>query len=441
MSMSVRLAALVAAAGCVASASATVPVQLLVQEGDAIDGSTVDVLNTPFVSGNGTVGMLGALADGRRFVWIDNAVAFTSDNASVPWSGAEGSIGVADDGSWTASPSLPPSGTSGTDDSWWHSSNQTIARELEPYPFIPNNVVGFASRPSMDDNGAAYTVGGYRLDDGSNSGSDGRAFWRSTNPASGTYEVIYESFEVIDGFTVGNGGVDFTYDVSGNGDWLITEIVFNDTPSTANDNMIYLIDLNNPANKTRLGREDDPTGNGDNFDNWDGVAVNNSGDYLIHGDTNGASNADEFIVFNGAFVYNEGDSIDGVSFAAVDAADIDDAGRFVGILDSAADSNIESLIFGADAADPSSWQIFLTVGDDLDFNNDGIVDGVLDDFNISAFTTAFEIGNGDIVWLEIDYTPTGSTVSIEAIIGVTIPAPGALGALGLGGLLALRRRR
>ncbi|MEL7472299.1 MAG: hypothetical protein AAGK04_03205, partial [Planctomycetota bacterium] len=273
--MSARTAALAALAGCAASAfAANVPTQLLFQEGDAIDGSTVSGVNAVFTSGAGTVGSLGVLDDGRRFVWIDNGVAFTSDNASIPWSGAESTIGVADDGSWTASPSLPFSGTSGTDDSWWHSSNQPIAREFDVYPFIPDQVVGFASRPSMDDEGTAYVVGGYRLQDPTdNSGSDGRAFWRSTDPASGNYDVIYESFEVIDGFTVGNGGVDFTYDVSGNGDWLITEMVFNDTPSTQDDNMVYLIDLNNPANKTRLGRENDPTGDGDDFDNWDGVKV------------------------------------------------------------------------------------------------------------------------------------------------------------------------
>jgi len=436
-----RAAALAALAGCAAVSAASVPVSLLFQEGDAIDGSTVSSVNAAFTSGNGTVGTLGILDDGRRFVWIGNGVAFTSDNASIPWAGAESSIGVADDGSWTASPTLPASGTSGSDDSWWHSSNQPIAREFDPYPFIADQIVGFASRPSMDDNGTAYVVGGYRFDDGSNSGSDGRAFWRATDPASGNYEVIYESFEVIDGFTVGNGGVDFTYDVSGNGDWLVTEMVFNDTPSTSDDNMVYLIDLNNPANKTRLGREGDATGAGDNFDNWDGVKVNNSGDYLIHGDTDGATATDEFISFNGNIVYREGDLIDGVAYDLVDAADLTDNNEIVAVLNSEADANVESLIYGSDAGDASTWDVLLTVGDDLDFDGNGSIDGVLEDFNISGSLNPFEVGNGNIVWLEIDYLPAGGGASLEAIIGVTIPAPGALAVLGLGGLAAVRRRR
>lgn len=438
-----RAAALAAVAGCAAVSAASVPVNLLFQEGDAVDGSTISSVNAAFTSGGGTVGSLGILEDGRRFIWINNGVAFTSDMGIDTISGGESTIGVADDGSWDASFSLPPrAGTgSGSDDSWYHSSNQTIARELDPYPFIPNQVVGFASRPTMDDEGTAYVVGGYREDDGSNSGSDGRAFWRSTDPASGTYDVIYESFEVIDGFTVGNGGVDFTYDVSGNGDWLVTEIVFNDTPTTQDDNMVYLIDLNNPANKTRLGRENDPTGNGDNFDNWDGVKVNNNGDVLIHGDTNGASAADEFITYNGNFVYNEGDVVGGLGLEAVDAADIDDAGRLVAVFDVGTSSSDEVLVFGSDAGDNSTWETILRVGDDLDFDGNGSIDGVLEDFNISGFSNPFEIGNGNVVWLEIDYLPTGGGASLEAIIGVTIPAPGALAVLGLGGLAAVRRRR
>lgn len=434
-------AALAAFVGLAASAHASVPVELLFQEGDAIDGSTVSSVNAPFTSGNGTVGTVGVLDDGRRFVWIGNGVAFTSDNASIPWGGAESTMGVADDGSWTTSPSLPFSGTSGSDDSWWHSSNQPIAREFDSYPFIANQIVGFASRPSMDDNGTAYVVGGYREDDGSNSGSDGRAFWRSTDPASGTYEVIYESFEVIDGFTVGNGGVDFTYDVSGNGNWLITEMVFNDTPTTSDDNMVYLIDLNNPANKTRLGRENDPTGDGDDFDNWDGVKVNNAGNYLIHGDTDGATTTDEFISYNGAIVYREGDLIDGIAFDTVDAADLNDNNEIVAVLNTEASSSIESLIYGSDAGDAATWEVLLTVGDDLDFDGNGTIDGVLEDFNISGSINPFEIGNGDLVWLEIDYLPAGGGSSLEAIIGVTIPAPASVGLLALAGFAGVHRRR
>ncbi|MEM7628000.1 MAG: hypothetical protein AAF356_01115 [Planctomycetota bacterium] len=434
-------AAIAASCGLAGSAWGATPVMRLFQEGDALAGSTVDAVNAAFMSGNGTVATLGTLEDGRRFVWVNDGVAWTSDLFPDTVTGAESSIGVGDDGSWTASFSLPASGTSGTDDSWAHSSNQTIAREFDDYPFIDDQIVGFASRPSMDDNGTAYTVGGYRLDDGSNSGSDGRAFWRSTNPgaANPTYDVVYQSFEVIDGFTVGNGGVDFTYDVSGNGNSLITEIVFNDTPTTGDDNMIYHIDLNSGV-KTRLGREGDATGAGDNFDNWDGVSVNNRGDYLIHGDTDGDTSTDEFILVNGDIVYREGNLVDGVAMDLVDAADINDHGQMVAVFNTEADSGIESLVFGAEAGNRSTWEIILTVGDTLDFDGDGLSDGTLDDFNISAFSNPFEIGNGRTVWLEVDYTDLAGG-SFEAIIGVAVPTPGAAGLLALGGLAAARRRR
>ncbi len=425
----------------VSTATALTPVTLLFQEGDAVDGSTITSVNAAFTSGNGTVGSLGILADGRRFVWIDNGVDWTSDLAPDTVSGGESTIGVGDDGSWSASLSFPASnGSSGSDDSWFHSSNQILLREFDTAPGVPGQIVGFASRPSMDDNGSAYTVAGYRLP-GDLSGSDARVFYRTNNPSSGspTYDVIYESFEVIDGFTVGNGGVDFTYDVSGNGDSLITEIVFNDTPSTADDNMIYHIDMNTGV-RTRLAREGDATGDGDNFDNWDGVHINNSGDYLIHGDTDGATATDEFILVNGNIVYREGDLISGVSMDTVDAADINDNGEMVAIFNTTADANVEALVYGADAADVSSWDVLLTVGDDLDFDNNGVSDGTLTDFNISGTINPFEIGNGDTVWLEVDYLDING-VELEAIIGVTIPAPGAGALLALAGLATGRRRR
>ena len=263
--------AIAAIAGLATAAAASVPVTKLFQEGDAIAGSTVSSVNAAFTSGNGTVGTVGILDDGRRFIWINNGVDYTTDLFPENITGAESSMGVADDGTWAASFSLPFSGTSGTDDSWFHSSNQTIAREFDPFPFIPNQIVGLAME-------------------------------------------------------------------------------------------------------------------------------------------------------------------------AVDAADINDNGNMVAIFDVGTSSTDEALVYGSDAADNSTWEVILRVGDSLDFDNDGMGDGTLLDFNISGTITPFELCNTAIVWHEVDYEDLNGA-EFEALIGVTIPAPASAAFLALAGLATTRRRR
>lgn len=404
-------------------------VELVLAEGQSLLGSTVGVLNNPYATDAGTVGFNGSLADGRRFVWFGGGVVFTDDQASEALSGGESTMGFSASGDWVYSPSID--GEDGV-----YTNGGTLLRETSAAPGLPGLFNSFNSRPSMDEGGAAYWVAGFTDTQGGS--SDGRVFYRAANPTSATptFEIVYQSFEVIDGFTVGNGGVDFTYDVSSDGRWLATEIVFNDTPSTGDDNMVYLFDLAG-GTRTRLGREGDATGAGDNFDNWDGVKVNNAGDVLIHGDTDGATTDDEFIAFNGGIIARDGDLIGGRTFGTVDSADLNNAGWIAAIADTEAG---ESLFFGFDA-DTSGWSVLLETGDALDFDGDGIADGTLTDFNVSsAVSNGLDLSDAGLLYLEIDYLDVDG-LEVEGIIGVRVPSPGA----GVGLVVAMagvwRRRR
>jgi hypothetical protein len=56
-----------------------------------------------------------------------------------------------------------------------------------------------------------------------------------------------------------------------------------------------------------------PGGGGDNWATFDITSINNAGDYLFTGNTDGATSMDEYIAFNAAIVVREGQTLDGVT--------------------------------------------------------------------------------------------------------------------------------
>ena len=102
-------ALLVLAAGAATSfAQSTVPVKLVYKEGDAIAGSTISSLNSPFTDGNGRMASVVIMADARRLI-IDETLAVLFDSGSVvspALTGAEGTIGISNAGGYIYSPSI-----------------------------------------------------------------------------------------------------------------------------------------------------------------------------------------------------------------------------------------------------------------------------------------------------------------------------------------------
>lgn len=422
------LIALIAGSGLVI-AGEPVSGDVVVREGDTVDGAAVSGMGGPFTNGNGQVGAVLTLDDGRRAIWYDTGVIFTSD-MGLPdnLSGGEGTMGIGDNGQFIYSPSF-----NGDDAVWGH--NGLILSEPMPAPGLGDGFnVTFNSRPQMIDDGSGYWVAG--INDGAGGTSTAsRVLYRSNT--DGTIDRVLGAGDAIansGGLVIDTGsGVDFDYHVSGGGTNMIN-VLLGDTGSTANDGMVAV-------NGSMIARESLATGQGDNWDNFDHVSINDNGNFVFSGDTDGASSSDEFIAYNGDIVLREGSNLDGLTLGgSVNALSINNNDESVFIWSTV--EATETLFFAADPMDFSSAIALLSVGDLFDENNDGVGDWIIDDFNASGIVgPGLDFAEDGRVYAEVDLTSLDGGTTIEAIISVAVPAPGATGLLAMMGLAATRRRR
>jgi hypothetical protein len=388
------------------AAAAQVGARLVVKGGDTIGASTVSSIIALTANGNGKVGSLGSLADGDRFIWYDAGVIWqNSDAPNDTLTGGEGTMGIGDNQEFNYSPSYR-----GNDAVYTH--NGLLAVENTHAPGFPDTVNStFHSRPTMIPGGAAYWVSGFNESGGTS--SEGRMFYTSSDATPGNITVIFKSDDVIGGFTIDRpSGIGFDYDMSDNGAHHIHELLM-DTGSTTDDGFVYV-------DGSLVARETDPTGQGDNWDNFDHMSINNSGDYLFSGDTDGATSSDEFVAYNGSIVIREGDTIDGfqlTSSAYVRGLAMRNDGWAAHVW---ARSGGDEVLFVGEGNDlaASSQQVVAT-GDSVDTNGDMVPDYVINDFNASSFP-AVGFGAADSVFLEFDIEPVGGGTEIEAVLGFDV---------------------
>lgn len=419
------LITLIAGTGiAIAGPANTVSGDVVVREGDMIDGSAVESLNSPFTNGNGDVGAVLALADGRRAIWYGTGVIFTSDVDTL--TGGEGTMGIGNNGEFIYSPSF-----NGNDAVW--GQNGLILSEPNAAPDLPGFNSTFNSRPQMIDDGSGFWVGG--VNDGAGGTSTASRHLFRSNP-DGTLNRVMGAGDVIGnsgGLTINaSNGIDFDYHVSGNGAHMINAI----TAATGAGSDELLV-----VNGSMVAQEGVANGSGDNWENFDNVAINNSGNFVFSGDTDGASTADEFIAYNGAIALREDMVLDGLTLgSSVNALSINNNNESAFIWST--DEATETLFYAADAMNFASAIALLSVGDLFDENNDGIGDWIIDDFNASGTVgPGLDLAENGLIFVEVDLESLDGGTNIEAIISIAVPAPGATGLLALAGLAATRRRR
>ena len=420
-----RVGVVLAAVMLVASVASAIPPKsayVVVKEGDAIGSETVSTLNSPFTDGNGKVGFVGSISDSQRFVWWDTGPVFLSGSALPDaLTGGEGTMGVGNNGEFIYSPSV-----NGNDAVW--GNNGLILQKGDPAPDLPagwNNT--FNSRPQMVDDGTGYWIAGF--DDTGGTSTKGRVLYRQAQ--GGAIQSVLRSDDVINGETIArSSGVDFDYHVSGGGTSMINVLQMA-TGSTNNDDRVL-------ANGVFVAGETWPTGQGDNWDNFDHVSINDSGNYIFTGDTDGATATDEFIAYNGAIAIREGDLIDGLTLgSSVNAASMNELSQVAFIWTS---SLSETLFFGDGAALPGSIAL-LSVGDEIDVDGDLIADYAIADFEASGVVgPGLDLAEDGYVFVEVGMIPVTGGDEIAAIIRVAIPEPACLLLMAVGGLALIRRR-
>lgn len=390
---------------------AVVDATLVLQDGDTPAGApgAVTTLNSPFTNGNGAVGFTGSA--GENFVWYDTGIVWlNSDGAPSTLTGAESTMGVSDTGGFVYSPSVD-----GNDSVWTH--NGLLLTEGVPAPgYAAPTTVTFNSRPQMLPGGAAYWVAGISYTGGTS--SEGRVLYTSSDATPATITPVIASDDLVGGFAIDRpSGVDFDYQLSDDGSHHI-HVLLLDTGSTADDGIIYV-------DGSLIARESQPSGAGDNWDNFDNVSINNAGDYVFSGDTDGATSSDEFVAYNGTIAVREGDVLGGVtltSSASVNALSLNNLGQAAMIWSA---SGTETLFFACDASDPTgSSTAVLTVGDELDFDGNGVGDASVTDFNASGIIgPGLWLAEDGRVFVEVDLDYGAG--DLEAIVELELPSCGA----------------
>jgi MYXO-CTERM domain-containing protein len=413
-------------------ASAVTTASVVAIVGQTLPGSNglnVTDLNTAFVSGNDKVGFLGTLSDNARFVFFDNAIVFKSSDVTTPTlTGGEGTIGVGNLGQFVYSPTIQPDSRDGI---WSHIGQ--LMRGTEPAPGLPGQFHTFGSRPRMAGDGTAFWMGGLTTVPGSTT-TQQDVFWRATTAGgTPTYTPMLRGGDTIGSDVINATGLQITFEVSDNAQHHIVEVDFDG--ATATDAAVVL------NGSTIVAREGSAVpGGGGNWQAFRNMDVNSAGNWLVYGDDNGPTTADDILVYNNALVARQGQSLAGVTLGTtVDAAALNDLNQLIHIWDLT--SGTDEGLFFTDTANVAGSLLLLRVGDQLDTTGDGVADFTLTDFNASStITQPLDFGEDGRVYVDVDLTPIGGGTAAQAIISVAVPEPGALSLLALGALGLMRRR-
>ncbi len=373
--------------------------RLIVKVGDLTPAGPIVGLNDPFTNGSGQPGFVYNLAGAVRGIWIGTGSVF--DTSALPTLiGGESTMGISDGGNWIYSPSV-----SGSDSVYTNFGPLLVAGQ--PAPGFAGQFSSFSSRPRMTRNGTAAWVGGVSLTAGGSTAT--RVFYLNRNPSDPSNTVrTLAGGDVVQGVTIAASGIGFAYDISDDGTKYINQVTF--TGPTATDLAVV---VNGTTIALREGSPTNPPG-----ENWQGLAIvsiNNAGDYLVIGDTDGPAASDGFISVNGIILAREGQLVDGLPLGgSFGAATILPGGNVVAI---GTVGGVESLLFLDRLNNVNALRVLAKVGDSLDFNIDGIADATLNDFNASAaIGPGLDASIAGPLYVNVDITPSTTGVQVEAII-------------------------
>ncbi|MBI5866310.1 MAG: hypothetical protein HZB38_17705 [Planctomycetes bacterium] len=399
-----RFAASVLVLGAISAPSfGQIPASIVARVGDPLDGSTISTLNSPFTNSLGQVGFVAALADASRSIWVGGGSVFNSSSALPDvLTGGESTMGISDAAGFIYSPSF-----NGNDAVYTHLG--LLLADGDPAPGMPGMFSSFNSRPTMTPGGDANWIAGWATTPGG--ASVGRMFYTAAgaNPASTT--IIIKTGDIVDGFPVGTSGVGFGYDVSQDNRHRIIALTLS-TGSTTNDVCIWV-------DGTVVARESLPTGQGDNWQTFSSMGINNNGNHVITGDTDGATATDAFVAYDGVIVLREGTVVDGVTLSGTCRwISIDNNNKVAFVHDSSAG---ETLFYG-DAADLANAIVVAHVGDSLDTDGDNVGDHTLMDFKASGtIGPGLDVNDDARIYVEVDLND--GTTTAETIVQFDLGAP------------------
>jgi hypothetical protein len=259
----------------------------------------------------------------------------------------------------------------------------------------------------MTASGVGYWISGYNETDPQGS-TQGRVLYRYDGASVTAVTVAGDSFGYQGGsFTIDIGsGIDFDYDVSP-GDVNRIQLVDAAGESPAADNIVII-------NGEGVHREGDPTGDGDNWDNFDRFRILDDGTYVMTGDTDGDSSSDEFIAVDGTIVLREGMTVDGITLGpgvSLRGIDLLPDGTLVHGWGS---SSFGEMVFVGSIDDLAGTSVRVVgTGDALDLGDLGLA--TVDDLEASTGLPGGLAVSAAAVYVNLDMTPAaGENVEIIA---------------------------
>jgi len=171
-----------------------------------------------------------------------------------------------------------------------------------------------------------------------------------------------------------------------------------------------------------VAREGSLVVGGNGTENWstlNGPGVNNDADYIFSGDTTAATSGDQVVYCNGAVVAREGQIIDGVTLGASTTwTTINNVGEIAFLQSS---SQTETIFWGPAPAAAGIVKL-VSVGDNIDINDDSVDDYTINDFNASAAVApGLDMPDDGWIYADVDMTPIGGGTSVNAIVGFRTP--------------------
>jgi hypothetical protein len=403
------------------AAQAVVPVTLVVKQGDVIGARTVSVVNAPFTDGNGRVGLVVNFSDATRGIWWHTGTVFnSSDLLPLSLTGGESTMGVSNTGGFIYSPSVD-----GNDAVVTHGG--VLLKATDPVPPLPGLFSRFNSRPRMLPDGTAVWVGGTAATP--TGSTTNRHLFRASDPTDPmSITRVLGGGDVIAGKAISMSASNFDYEISDNG---LNHIHILDmvTGSSANNIHVYV-------NGAFVAQESLPTGQGDNWSNFDTPSINDLGNYIFSGDTDGPTATDAFLAYNGVIGVREGGTLDGVTIAAgaaMRAASINNFNQVAFLWGWGSGTSLrEHLFYGPGPSLHTSVRL-LSLGDDIDVDNDTIADFRVTDFNASAAVgPGLNLAEDGQVCVEIDMVPVAGGAEINAIVCLAVPEPATFALIALG---------
>lgn len=423
--MSIRSTLLLAlAAGLPALASAQGPVALL-RVGDSVapSGHTISSFSNVYANHAGGFGVGLNSSDGVETLsqyWGSPTpgagTILRTESIISPFTQTafESFWGMSDTGEIAYSPTCATEGETGLDTVWLDST--PLAVEFEPIASLPGQFFVFASRPTCSGNGIPFWISGYTSVQGG--ATQARGLFKGTSPVA-----VIKTGDAIGGISelVNANSAQFNFQVSALGTNWISGVQIAAASTTD-----YVVVINGTAALASGAPVREGTlvpvasgGNGtENWQAWDMLAINEAGDWLMTGDTNGATATDAFVAKNGIIVLREGQLVGGFpTTGGHDAADMNEEGDWAALWNVNDGAVREAIIYNG--------ELVIKEGDPIDFDGDGTPD---------AGVTLIDIGGIDSLSMgdrnpdgSVDIYFTGETTNGDTFFRVTVGGTSCVG--------------